>query len=194
MADITTKYKSAFTGAEIDEGVVLARNAVPLDGSKAMTGALNFRIVYNGSSRLQKSHSDTADYGTILRDYDKDGNLLSLVIRAALGIVGVSGNDGLMKEILHTGNKPSGSYTGNGSAAARTIDTGGIGKVMIIWSNTNTTIAVVTHNAGALCKTETTVKALKNSACAISANGALALVTDDITLNANGVTYNYQVL
>lgn len=104
MADITTKYKSKWTGKEIDDGIEKARNAVPLDGSKAMTGALNFQTVNNGSGRLQKSHSATADYGTILRDFDKNGNFLSVVIRAALGTVSVAGRDGVAKEILHTGN------------------------------------------------------------------------------------------
>lgn len=78
--------------------------AVPLDGSKAMTGALNFQTVNNGSGRVQKSHSATADYGTIIRDYDKNGNFLSVVIRAAMGTVSVAGSDGVAKEILHTGN------------------------------------------------------------------------------------------
>ena len=42
--------------------------------------------------------------------------------------------------ILHTGNKPTGTYTGNGSATERTIETGGIGSVVAIWSTNSLAI------------------------------------------------------
>lgn len=42
---------------------------------------------------------------------------------------------GTGSELLHTGNKPSGTYTGNGDATSRTIATGGIGKCLYIQGN-----------------------------------------------------------
>lgn len=171
-----------------------AINAVPLDGSKAMTGALNFQMVNNGFARLQKNHSDSADYGTRLKDYDKNGNVLSVAIRAALGVVGVAGNDGVLKEFFHTGNKPSGSYTGNGSAASRTIETGGIGDVLIIYNSYN--IGVITKYSAFVMATQGTsagtIKTFKNPDLYF-AGGVLYTNTDDTWVNGNGTVYNYLV-
>lgn len=206
MSDITTKYKSKFTGKEIDAGIENARNAVPLDGSKAITGNLTIEksfpqlfLRHTGNQRQLDMNMGGDGYAAIYNRQDNN-NLVALYLNAETGNANTcfrlsrkAGGVSTTYDILHTGNKPSGSYTGNGSATARTIDTGGIGKAVLIWSPTSTTIAVVTNNAGALCKTETTVKALKNSACAFDA-GTLTLATNDETLNANGVTYTYQVL
>lgn len=183
---ITTK--DAVEG--LDEIEALAKNAVPLDGSKPMTGALNLQTVNNGSGRLQKSHSATADYGTIVRDYDKNGNFLSVVIRAALGTVSVAGSDGVAKEIYHTGNKPSGSYTGNGSATARTINTGGIGNVCVVWSAYS--LAIVTPG-GAIVRNEANAYGLTPAQCKFQ-NGVLTIATTGDSVNFSGVAYTYQVL
>ena len=42
---------------------------------------------------------------------------------------------GTNRKILHTGNKPTGTYVGNGDATSRTIATGGIGKCLYIQGN-----------------------------------------------------------
>lgn len=48
--------------------------------------------------------------------------------------------------ILHTGNKPTGSYTGNGSATQRTIQTGSIGSVYLVRRNDTTDALIVSPN------------------------------------------------
>lgn len=74
-------------------------------------------------------------------------------------------------------NKPSGSYTGNGSATQRTIDVGGIGEVVIIYSGSG--VEIVTR---------------RDRAEAAYSNGVLTIASTANSLNANGVTYYYQVL
>ena len=95
--------------------------------------------------------------------------------------------------IHHTGNKPSGYYTGNGDATARTIDTKGLGDVCIIYGGGG--IAIVTSN-GAICgggDGPVTPKSLSTSAIRFNA-GVLTIKTTDSVVNANGGWYNYKVL
>ena len=87
-------------------------------------------------------------------------------------------------------NKPVGSYTGNGSAASRTIETGGIGHVVKIHSSKGT--AFVTP-ANGLCYSSGGVDVLVSTASKM-VDGVITLATDNAQLNANGVTYYYQVL
>jgi len=100
-------------------------------------------------------------------------------------------NDGLTKyDILHTGNKPSGSYTGNGSAESRTIETGGIGSVCAIWGNSS--MCLVTSQ-GAFWGSS--VGFAQNMDTKIKfQNGKLIIESTTGYANANGVVYSYQVL
>lgn len=97
--------------------------------------------------------------------------------------------------IIHTGNKPTGSYTGNGSHEVRSISTGGIGSALLVWgrpSTGETCIALVTQQ-GALGKKSLAPFALSDGTCNFF-NGVLALGTDDVSLNESGTIYYYQVL
>lgn len=91
---------------------------------------------------------------------------------------------------LHTGNKPSGSYTGNGSATSRTIETGGIGSAIVLWSNAG--MAIITPG-GALCKTGTTVSAISAAEVSFS-SGVLTIASTNNFVNGSSVYYAYQVL
>lgn len=92
--------------------------------------------------------------------------------------------------IFHTGNKPSGSYTGNGGAAARTINTGGIGSAIVIWSNAG--MCIVTPG-GALCKSGTDVSAIDTAEVSFK-DGVLTIASAGDLVNGVGYTYTYQVL
>lgn len=95
--------------------------------------------------------------------------------------------------LFHTqANKPSGSYTGNGSATTRTIETGGIGNVCAVWTGDGTSMALVTP-CGALVETSGTAAALASSAVKF-ADGVLSITSAGTEVNASGVTYYYQVL
>lgn len=163
--------------------------ALPRDGSAAMTGDLILKKTENGYGRIMKNHSDTADYGTTISDFSKSGKEISISLEAANNNF-LYNADGVANHILHTGNKPSGSYTGNGAATGRDIQTGGIGNVVLVWSNNG--FAVITP-VGALKKTGSTASGLYGDAVMFR-NGVLTIASDDVTLNANGVTYTYQVL
>lgn len=197
MADITTKYKSKWTGAEIDDGIEKARNAVPLDGSKAMTGALKLQNSgATGGSYFQDAGANNLTI--IVRNDFSDANVARYLqlfnsagqsdIKEALRLRDRTAAGYANYNILHTGNKPSGSYTGNGSSASRTIEIGGIGQVVMVYSAYG--IALVTAN-GAMCDTGE-FKHLNAGSANFYQN--LYLTTADDILNHNGVTYTYQVL
>ena len=102
-----------------------------------------------------------------------------------------SGDGYANKVVLHTGNKPSGSYTGNGSAAARTINTGGIGNAIIVRNSYMT--CIVTNDMAFAINSSGTVKAFTSSEISFL-NGVLTLQTSDTWINNSSNTYLYQVL
>jgi len=55
-----------------------------LTGGK-LEGQLELKPYDNGSSRLFKNHSATADYGTVLQDADKNGNTIKITLQASDG-------------------------------------------------------------------------------------------------------------
>lgn len=94
------------------------------------------------------------------------------------------------KTILHTGNKPSGSYTGNGSSVERTIEVGGLGDAIFIRSTND--FALVCYN-GAILKVGTSVSGITQSEVKYE-NGVLTMRSTKSALNTSGVIYYYQVL
>jgi hypothetical protein len=86
----------------------------------------------------------------------------------------------------------SGSYTGNGSATARTIDTGGIGRWVAIDASVNGVVAIVSAYGGAVYKVNDTIGTL-SATQAYFRNGVLTIATST-AININGTPYAYQVL
>ena len=119
---------------------------------------------------------------------------LALVGAKTLGFLGCADintpvfrdNTGKNYEILHTGNKPTGTYTGNGSATREPINTGGIGEALLI-SSTNG-FAIITYY-GVL-----TTETISSKSEANFRNGVLTLASTSNVLNKSGATYRYQVL
>ena len=102
--------------------------------------------------------------------------------------------DGVLKndaELLHTGNKPTGSYTGNGSSASRTISVGGIGNALVIWSEKG--VVLVTPAGGFYGYSNTSFSHFPSGTAKFS-GGVLTIASTHTALNTNGQTYNYQVL
>lgn len=117
---------------------------------------------------------------------DKDGN--KNYIGFENGVAHVYGKG----YILHTGNKPTGTYTGNGSATSRTVETGGIGDVCII--NSTQGVAIVTEY-GAIVKTAsgTSVTGLASSNVKFI-DGVLTIASNSPYVNSSSVEYTYQVV
>ena len=106
----------------------------------------------------------------------------------------IDGATSSLRYLLHEGNKPSGSYTGNGDATERIINTGGIGRAILIYGAgaTDNYFAIVTYH-GAIVKYGTTITALPSGEIVFS-EGVLYIRTTNVSLNNNYATYNYQVL
>lgn len=85
-------------------------------------------------------------------------------------------------------NKPYGSYIGNGSATSRTINTGGVGNELMVWSANG--CAIVTR-IGAITLSGGTIKGLTYGE-AHYMDGVLTLATTNNILNANGTATYYE--
>ena len=106
--------------------------------------------------------------------------------------VGFALEGSVVKHLFGEHNKPTGTYTGNGDATARTIDTGGIGKCVLICSTAGMVIAYPT--GGLSCRaTDNTIYRLGNGNCNFD-NNILTIASTDAVINASGITYTYQVL
>ena len=182
------------TASQLDEALNLALKSLPRDGSAAMTGALTIDRSGEtlGKAQFFKHNATGTDYGTQVRDEDKDGNVAALVVRATSQKALFYPDGSASREILHTGNKPSGSYTGNGSATSRTIDVGGIGSVLHVRGYGNSGI-VMPSGAIFVPYTGGAPVVFGNSEMAY-ANGKLTITSTNNAVNRSGETYTYEVL
>lgn len=174
----------------------VAIGAVALDGSTKMTGWLNV------AGGVNVNHADAR----LAINMQNDGTAFIIAHSPLAGAedagIWLSPGYGSMPHklhyrhggvdytILHTGNKPSGSYTGNGDATARTIETGGIGNVVEIHSQNGT--AIVTHS-GAITLQSGLINGIAYSGAHCD-GGVITIADTSAFLNASGVTYRYQIL
>ena len=97
------------------------------------------------------------------------------------------------EEYLKKADKPFDSYAGNGSTTARTVATGGTGRLLMVYCSTH--IAFVTpKGARIIALSEGSTTTWADAAKAYYLNGNLFLNTDNAALNASGVSYNYQCI
>lgn len=89
-------------------------------------------------------------------------------------------------------NKPSGTYTGNGNAASRAINTGGIGNALLL-TGYGYAFFVTPRGALGVYYNNGTVTSLTYDKIRYE-NGVLTLATDDVAVNANGSLYEYECL
>lgn len=100
--------------------------------------------------------------------------------------------DGVETDILHTGNKPTGTYTGNGSA--RTIETGGIGDICSIYRQ-GINVCAIAMKQGTLVMSYTDyVKEVRFIATTVFDGGKLIIQDAESATNLDGGVYCYQVL
>lgn len=159
-----------------------------------MTGPLEFPNANTGRRAIIKT---TPGFPTALMNAADDDNYCAIrlgpetdPLSTILRLHTVIEDAGTWYNIHHTGNKPSGSYTGNGDATLRTIAVGGIGNCVVVWSivgyafiNPSGAVAVYANQLSAPNSTEVNFN-----------DGILALITTNGALNENGITYYYQVL
>ena len=156
--------------------------ALPLTGGTVGDGTKAYPLNVRGSS----SYS--------LIDYMNDANDVrwgSLGFRGAENPIFLSGDRTNAYHLLHTGNKPTGTYTGNGDTTARTISIGGVGGVLCIRSNANVIAFVTIIGAVVFHSTEGMIWLTDSE---ISYNGDLKLSTSNTYLNNSGSSYTYYTL
>ena len=135
-----------------------------------------------------KNHDSAYDAGSNISDYDKNAKNVTLCLKANQNKIVFYDRDSIEHDILHTGNKPSGSYTGNGDATLRDITTGGIGKCCMVYGGTDEVAYVVP--IGTFFQAEGVVKYTSD----VYFGDGVLHVRNAYIVNTNGVTYNYQVL
>ncbi len=165
--------------------------ALPRDGSSQMTGVLRLadtgggtqdgRIIQFLNSLRLREMKDSSNYTDLVLDLD------------TLGFSGVKNGANFAHSILHTGNKPSGSYAGNGSTAERSIQVGGIGGALLIRSSAKDRCSIVTSAGAISIVSDGTVKGFNQHRAQFS-NGTLTLKSSDLEFNAAGSTYEYWLL
>ena len=169
----------------IINGTTQVGNAKTIDGH----GAEYFfpksgGTVGDGTRQTPVSYRGTS---TAYTKYEKsDGTLLGHLGFGGLNKPVYQGSDNVARELLHTGNKPTGTYTGNGSAEQRTINTGGIGDLCIVYSYKG--LCIVTPKGGALFEGQ-----YRWLAGITFYNGVLTLATDDVFVNESGTGFSYLI-
>lgn len=178
-----------------------ASKFLPLDGSVPISG--RYLRVANGYGSVEAYDSNTLLRSNDVAGNESNGRMLTIYnhngmsdIRTSLKLFNTV--DGVKDpkngyDIFGRHNKPSGSYTGNGSATSRTIETGGLGNVVAIWSVTNY-ITIVTPRGAFAFYTESTTPYIFTNSNAKFGNGVLTIATDSGALNRSSQIYYYQVL
>ena len=93
--------------------------------------------------------------------------------------------------IFYAGNKPTGTYTGNGDATKRTINIGSSMPRSIIVTSSNGMVLMTYYGAIYKETSGTTVSGLSWGECALLDTGNIQLITTNPMLNASGVVYTY---
>lgn len=114
----------------------------------------------------------------------------------ALMLYWVINGSGTVYKVHHAGNKPIGSYSGNGSSTQRTISTGGIGRVLFVWSSYSfgfvTPAGAMFYRSGNGTSYDSDTIRFSNTAT--DAEGILVIKGNHANYNSSSYTYYYQVL
>ena len=137
-----------------------------------------------GTSYLAcENMEDSNDYSVLKVDIGSSAHPVMLTRRNASGFGDY--------KIFGEHNKPSGSYTGNGDATERIIDTGGIGNFIAI--NSGYGFAVLGMNGGIFSMNGSGSGRYVSSEAKFL-NGKLYIRTSHGAINTNGSSLDYQVL
>jgi hypothetical protein len=194
----TVGYDNASSGlsatnmqSAIDEVAETSKNALPKTGGM-IEGTLQVRNADNGHGVVAKNNSATTDYGTYVADVTKGGKSAKVSVSAELNLLTFTDTDGQIRDIFHEGNKPFGSYTGNGSANEREIDTKGLGRLIMVY-NTNF-FSLVFPEGALVIKTSDKSIDFFPSTKVYYLNGKLGLNLSNEAFNKSGETYYYQAI
>ena len=136
-----------------------------------------------GTSMLLESRNEKGN-ANIRRNISVDNSIANPDVKNALWLNNTVDGNTTGYKIFGEHNKPSGSYTGNGSTTQRVINTGGIGTLFVVSSTKGG--AIVTPNAAYAFKYNDTTPRICD---AYVSNGTVYMNSADSSLNENGVTY-----
>ena len=166
------------------------------DGSVPMSGNLTFKKADNGKCALYKNHSATVDGGVVLQDDTADGVSTRFNVRSTATTnrwINFTRNDGTETtySIFGEHNKPSGSYTGNGSATKREIAIGGIGSLLVIEGGGCVTF--VTKEGSFMFNATYKNTLFLNIEELVFEDGVLTIATAEGGINGNGIYFTYHL-
>lgn len=151
----------------------------------------------DGRSQIYKDAYSNVDYGTCIADVSKTGAADILNVRQSAGLLDklslyVKNEYGAANRysIHGTHTKPWGSYTGNGVATVRQVNTTGNGYACIVHSGNGTCIVM----ARGVIRVSGGVFSWLPSGQAYFKNGILYIASTDSALNSSGTSYSYEVL
>lgn len=195
--DNFTNYQGTYTGAEIDNAVAKANNAVSKAGGDTLATA-----IYYGNKKKSLAWHDN-DLGFIITNTEGDsanstrfmvGNSVGFDLANAVWLSRYANGVETKYPVLHTGNKPSGSYTGTG--VDRIVSDLGWGHAILIAGGGFITLATPAGAFGV--GSGGAVHVLTQAQCifTIGADGKsfLRTATSSGAVNASGVAYNYWVI
>lgn len=167
-------------------------NKVSKSGGDMIEGAVNVRSAKNGYGSLNKNNSASADYGTQVVDVTNDGKTAKVCISALLGTLTYVDANGNIRDLFHEGNKAFGSYVGNGSEETQEINTGSIGRLLMVYSDTR--LALVTPKGAFVVNISAGTFEWIDGEKVWYLNGVLTLATTSVAFNNADVTYYYQAI
>lgn len=176
-----------------DELAEMVKNSVSKKGNSMIEGgALQVRNVDNGYGTFSKNNSVAEDYGTQMMDIASDGKTAKVNVSAKLNLMTFVDNAGNIRDVFHEGNKPFGSYVGNGIDNEKNIDTKGIGRLILVYNQKH--FSFVTPEGALVVKLATGAVSWIDGAKAYFLNGVLSLHTTNAAFNEVDATYHYQVI
>ena len=176
-----------------DELAEMVKNSVSKKGNSMIEGgALQVRNVDNGYGTFSKNNSVAEDYGTQMMDIDSDGKTAKVNVSAKLNLMTFVDNAGNIRDVFHEGNKPFGSYVGNGIDNEKNIETKGIGRLILVYNQKH--FSFVTPEGALVVKLATGAVSWIDGAKAYFLNGVLSLHTTNAAFNEVDATYHYQVI
>lgn len=176
-----------------DELAEMVKNSVSKKGNSMIEGgALQVRNADNGYGSFSKNNSAAEDYGTQMMDIANDGKTAKVNVSAKLNLMTFVDNAGNIRDVFHEGNKPFGSYVGNGIDNEKNIETKGIGRLILVYNQKH--FSFVTPEGALVVKLATGAVSWIDGAKAYFLNGVLSLHTTNAAFNEVDATYHYQVI
>lgn len=157
--------------------------SVPMSGS-TLEMANKYTAIYNNENMIRFITRNVAGVDTTRRQlYLWNSNHIASVANAIQFMDTVNGTQKTYN-IYGEHNKPSGSYTGNGSATSRTIDLGGIGKFVFVYNNDLGSLVLITQICAVIFSSSGMSRLPYSEAH--TENNKIILATTNSVLNSNG--------